>query len=329
MKRERHVFPTDEIAHLWMHQTQKDARNPQGNFYFDGDTIYSYGGHFPIARHVTNVRGEKAVVITTRRYSNTTASHVSAVRRAIPDDVKRFDVVNVRPQSYRVNEVDHEQNMGAFVSEAKEALETAKRSRTYGLNKLDTAFGLLRDAKSYAKFFDLEFPDKDWKFLPEGEALTELRAKLEARRVKEAAAREAELAANRAAWERQRTINAMQEQEKIALWRSGEYTGSLYNVPCMLRFASNGDVETSQGARVPARHALRALRFVQEVKKSGKDWESNGHTFHIGYYAVRKVTGDGTLLVGCHTITWPEIELFAPQLEARIATLPPVATLEA
>ena len=53
-KRKKHVFDTGEIPHLWAHRTQDEARNRQGNLYFTGDTIYSYGSHFPIARHVAN-----------------------------------------------------------------------------------------------------------------------------------------------------------------------------------------------------------------------------------------------------------------------------------
>ena len=64
-KRKKHVFDTGEIPHLWAHRTQDEARNRQGNLYFTGDTIYSYGSHFPIARHVTNDAGERAVLFTT------------------------------------------------------------------------------------------------------------------------------------------------------------------------------------------------------------------------------------------------------------------------
>ena len=54
------------IAHLWANQLQDEARNSgSGNFYFDGDVIYSYGSHFPIAKHVVNAKGEKAVLFTT------------------------------------------------------------------------------------------------------------------------------------------------------------------------------------------------------------------------------------------------------------------------
>ena len=62
-KRKKHVFDTGEIPHLWAHRTQDEARNCQGNLYFTGDTIYSYGSHFPIARHVTNDSGERALAL--------------------------------------------------------------------------------------------------------------------------------------------------------------------------------------------------------------------------------------------------------------------------
>jgi len=34
--RQRHVFPNREIPHLWAHQTQDEARNGTGSFYFRG-----------------------------------------------------------------------------------------------------------------------------------------------------------------------------------------------------------------------------------------------------------------------------------------------------
>src|SRR5690348_11351714 len=86
-KRQKTVFDTDEIAHLWAHRTQDAARNPQGNFYFSGDTIYSYGSHFPIARHIKGAHGADGVFFTSRSYSNTTAKHVSYTRRSLPDSV--------------------------------------------------------------------------------------------------------------------------------------------------------------------------------------------------------------------------------------------------
>jgi len=47
MARIRTVHPADMVAHLWAHKSQEYARvSGTGNFYFNGDTIYSYGSHF-------------------------------------------------------------------------------------------------------------------------------------------------------------------------------------------------------------------------------------------------------------------------------------------
>jgi hypothetical protein len=94
-KRTKEVFPSGEIAHLWAHQIVAHARNAQRNFYFNGDTIYSYGSHFPIAVRVSKGKGDKkreCVVFTTQKHSVTTAKHLSAVRMAIPSV---FDVYEV------------------------------------------------------------------------------------------------------------------------------------------------------------------------------------------------------------------------------------------
>ena len=81
MRSYRTVHPADMVAHLSAHKSQDFARNPGHNFYFHGDTIYSYGSHFPIVRHVENKRG-RAVLFTTRSYSATTAGHKCMVEGA-------------------------------------------------------------------------------------------------------------------------------------------------------------------------------------------------------------------------------------------------------
>src|SRR5258708_32172606 len=103
-KRAKHVFDTGEIPHLWAHKVQESARNAQGNLYFENDTIFSYGSHFPIARHVvdnpTKKNPKPAVLFTTRSWSVTTSGHVYAVRSAIPRVVPVFLVFSpdARPE---------------------------------------------------------------------------------------------------------------------------------------------------------------------------------------------------------------------------------------
>ena len=92
----RHVYSNHEIPHLWAHQSQDEARNSSSSFYFSGPTIYSYGSHFPIARHVTNNQGERAILFTIARRSVTTSGHCAAVARAIPSNISVFHVAHVQ-----------------------------------------------------------------------------------------------------------------------------------------------------------------------------------------------------------------------------------------
>lgn len=83
-----------ETAHRWAHQTS--ARGAGSNLFFEGETIYSYGHHFPIARLFAHPKTKaQCVLFTTRGYSSSTARHKSYVSSAcshLPmlyvDDVK-------------------------------------------------------------------------------------------------------------------------------------------------------------------------------------------------------------------------------------------------
>lgn len=104
-KRVRSVYPTNEIPHLWAHGLEegRKIRNGSSNVYAIGDTIYSYGSHFPMAQRVEvadaarNVHGRAmpgsvGYLFTTRTYSVTTAGHLSAVRGAMRDNGRVFHI---------------------------------------------------------------------------------------------------------------------------------------------------------------------------------------------------------------------------------------------
>lgn len=75
----RRVLPRDTVAHYWAHQTQSDARDAGGTFYFSGPTLYSYGSHFVIASILPDGR----MLWNDSSYSNTTTKHQSIVWRAL------------------------------------------------------------------------------------------------------------------------------------------------------------------------------------------------------------------------------------------------------
>jgi hypothetical protein len=136
------------IAHLWANQLQSEARN-SGNFYFNVETIYSYGSHFPIARHVKNKNGEQGVLFTERRYSNTTAKHISVVRQA----ASHLNII----YCYRPDNT-HSDNFKAWVNQIESIaanLPKAKKPEKY-LNEI----GIVESrVKKYAEFFELTIPE--------------------------------------------------------------------------------------------------------------------------------------------------------------------------
>ena len=71
-----------KVAHLWANKEQDEATNQGRSFYFDKETIYSYGRHFPIAKHVQDQAGNDYILFTERGYSNTTSKHISITRGA-------------------------------------------------------------------------------------------------------------------------------------------------------------------------------------------------------------------------------------------------------
>lgn len=85
----RTVFSTHfQVAHVWAQQQQEFGIS--GSLYFEGNTIYSYGHHFPISTIVKNIEGESAYVFNSNHYSSSTAKHKYAVCRAIPSNATMF-----------------------------------------------------------------------------------------------------------------------------------------------------------------------------------------------------------------------------------------------
>ena len=315
-KRQRHVFPTSEISHLWAHKTQESARNPQGNLYFKGSVIYSYRDSYPLANHVSNGKEFAVLFRSGPYYSVTTTGHASNVRSAIPSNVTVFYVPNVQNEwTYAENGVDHETNLAAYVRDAEESLDKAQRARSSAIYELNKAFALRDNAVKYAKFFGLPSPSKQFAFLPKGKALETLRTKLGERETRARVKQEEKRAKERARWEEQSRIRALEESEQIELWKQGNANVLAgYGWPTLLRVKGD-QVETSKGARVPVLHAIRGLKFVRSVVASGQEYVRNGHTFHLGHYSIDRIEANGTLHAGCHVIELAEIERIAHELE--------------
>lgn len=288
-----------QVAHAWVAQSRESGKG--SNFYFNGATIYSYGGHFPIATFTdrTTADGARIVLFTTRSYSVTTSKHIGYARNALHG----LDVCVIECR-YPEN-VGNPDNLTDMVERYKAALLKAARARSYAELHLRDAETIRDHARTYAAAFGFSVPE-----FPELDAAT--LATVRERANKEAAKRKAE------AKERER-LRALDYAEKVAEWRNGadanalalwQYSGEA----TALRLSRDGKrVETSRGASVTIRTALALYRAIAGVR--GETDETRIATVKsfpdVDGFQLRSIGADGSAVIGCHTLEWPEIAAFA------------------
>lgn len=307
------------IAHLWAARNLDGADIPtlvkntgngkRSNFYWIDNTIYSYGRHFPIAK-VYEKDGGKFVLFTTRTYSPTTAKHISWVRQALHNrDLKIFYVQDVTyvPHSYEQKE--------RFEGEHKRAWEASRRALGRAVQALESAQGVILEANAMAEFFGW-----DWR-LTEPDDVAAISERARAQDEKRLEREQAKLAARLEACKAYKT---WYEGPYLEAWRTGleiavpdELKAIISWVvrgaaPTALRLSADGqNVETSRGADVPLDHARKFWGFVKALKAAGREYHRNGHTEHVGHFTCESVDADGTARIGCHILTYAEMERFA------------------
>ncbi len=283
------VINSDQVAHFWANKTQSEARNPNGSMFFNGNTIYSYGSHFPIARHIER-KGKSAVAFTTRDYSVTTSSHKSTVASAARH-LTVFTVADVesdRADTIKANLADYGDRITALLLKAKRARKNAKWD-------LEQAEALINEGNQYAQFYGYKpkfAQPEDWQ-------AQVAKAEATAKAVNERKRKQAE-------------IDRKERLEALEQWKQGAAVGyRFYDLPTALRVIgdnSNREMETSLGARVPIAEAEKAFRFAWIQRARG--WHRNGEQFTVGHYNLDAVNDQG-VVAGCHRVAWPEIERFA------------------
>ncbi len=266
-----------EVAHAWAHRNSASGQG--SHFYFEGDTIYSYGSHFPIARHYKGV-----VLFTTAGYSVTTSRHIGITRYA----VNHLTVFNV---------ADPTSNPGAKdVKNYKSEIERLGLLAARAKNPAD-ALERLKSQVDEANRFCAHFGFKTRFSIPDDATLAVLKE-----RAKKSAERERKA---KAAREAKALVDA---QEAIGKWLSGESVQIPYSIDRVYLRAIDGEMQTSKNARVPLAEAQKAFRFATLMRAKG--WHRNGEQFSVGQYQLDAVNESG-VIAGCHRVSWDEIERFA------------------
>ena len=147
-----------EVAHIWANPRCEDDHASGFNMFFKGDTIYSYGRHFPIARHVENEQGESAVLFTTESYGISTGKHKTYTSRACRH-LTLFHVPIIETSFSKFGVKDNTFNMRHYQASYDGIIDRAHRinSQSYGGISfyIQAAKNVLQEGNAYAVFFDL------------------------------------------------------------------------------------------------------------------------------------------------------------------------------
>jgi hypothetical protein len=323
MKRQKQVFKTEEVAHIWASQSQEEGRNSQANLYFVGTTIYSYGSHFPMAEIHTAKNGEQFTLHTSRTYSNTTNKHQHYAWRAVLH-MPRFEVPNI----FNPRAAENVQHLGNLVADAFMAIISRRtgfagnswRKGSYLLERLNE---VIEEFNEYCKFFGIKDRiELDYETLSDLKALMAVKAKAEKASDAKRAERDKEKCAQR---ELERAKNKAERAQKLKdlpkeldTWErgDGEAPDLAYSATVRLRINPRDRIiETSHGATVDFADAIIFIGQLErgELKTGMK----------VGRYEFKKITKK-ELVIGCHNIPIKEFKKVSDWLLNRPSNVIPL-----
>ena len=67
-------------------------------------------------------------------------------------------------------------------------------------------------------------------------------------------------------------------------------------------------------SQAEARNAKRIWNLILKIRATSVPYQRNGHTEHVGTFSVDSIAVDGTLVAGCHTITFEAMQELAGKL---------------
>ena len=265
-----------KVAHLWANKEQDEATNQSRSFFFRGSTIYSYGSHFPIAKHVQDQTGYEFILFTERGYSNTTANHISITYMAC----RNSEIV------YCCNpDNSHESNFKYWLDLIDTEIHKLAKARKPEIY-LNNISNIANKVKRYSQFTGATIPEN----LIEAMKITD---KDQYVGYQESRIEQAKQAQKKAEKElKQRHAEELQKWMNFETGRLYSSTGNDY-----LRVNTENDrIETTQAVQIPNEIARRLWLSIKEntlkvgdkilnysVKEAGKNVKIGCHTFKRSY----------------------------------------------
>jgi hypothetical protein len=267
----RKVVSSHDVAHLFNGQNQSTAYTPTRNFYFIGNSIYSYGSHFCIARFVDH----NTLLFTERGYSNTTSKHIAITRSATSN---RDKIYCAYPDG------THEANFDFWTSNAErigQSLIKARKPAKY-ISELEN---VKYRAERYATYFGIEIPFR-------------LKNILDVTNADQYMAHASDvLEFNKQEARRKAREQVKAHAKQLKDWRAFKVSNIYGRIDFDYLRVTDTDFETSQRVKIPVNIGLRLYKTIRTLKP--------GDAFLS--YQVKDIT-DTFIQIGCHKIAFKEID---------------------
>jgi len=284
-----------EAIHIYAQFSQDKGKS--GNVFFDGDTLYSYGYHFPLAHRAIGYDGGEAILLNGRSYSNSTSKHQNWTRQAtshyrqiVSFGMSRYD---------KTTTYSHKANESHYINKLETIARNLSTSRKPS-KWIEQAQQLNGQLMEYAAFFNAK-PSQEYKtaFFNATNVSEEIKAKVRAEQAESLKRK------------KEKAIEEAKELEvKIQEWITGE-RHSLYPRPAKdllrLRIMAGGDkvVETSQGIAMTTDEAKAIYqRILAKTLKAGDKV--------LDHYTVISI--NGVVKIGCHTFDTEYLLTFGKSL---------------
>jgi len=291
-----------QVAHCWANQTKAKGRG--SNFFFEGESIYSYGGHFEVARLVQTEKGKTISLHTTTRYSVTTERHKSEALAACHNLHDQFFVPSFPMRRMEApTRAWFKEVFAHYRDSAVESYRRAKRAWKYTDLHLDDAEEAIANARALKAHFPKATKGLRIRSVDDGEITRiEEKAKAQAKRDRKERAEQDKAERERIIEKENEWLN--HERDRIGYsWRYNPHWGRRY---LLRQHATKDRIETSHGAEVTMREGEAFYKVIDRYRSNPKECPQVA----VNGFNLTRLEDSGAV-IGCHTLSWEVMDEFA------------------
>ena len=292
-----------QVAHCWANQTKAKGRG--SNFFFEGESIYSYGGHFEVARLVQTERGKTIALFDPTTYSVTTSRHQSEAWMACHNLHEQFDVPSFPMMDKIPTKAWFKDVFANYRDKAVESYRKAKRARVYTDMHLRDAEEATANARALKAHFPKATKGMRIHSVNDDEITRiETKAKAQAKRDRKERAVQDKEERERMAQQEEEWLN--HERGRIGYsWRYNPHWGKRY---LLRKHATKDRIETSHGAEVTMREGEVFYKVIDRYRGKPKECPQVA----VNGFNLTRLEESGAV-IGCHTLSWEVMDEFAKE----------------